>query len=109
MKKEKCRCPGCSRHCCLDAPRCKYGCRYCQKSQPAEKKTKKHKWRQFVQADGALAQLIDTGRRARKALARGEAVEAQLLASLSPEEQESLRALLEKLNAALPRKVKKHV
>ena len=97
MKCEANRCPGCSRHCCLDAPKCKYGCKYAMKMQAQPEPKKKYKWEKFADREGVLGQLILSGRRAKKALLGRKSTEEQLLKNLSAQEREQLACLLAKL------------
>lgn len=102
MKNQNC-CPGCSRHCCLDKPKCKYGCRYCAKLQAEKenKTAKKHKWEKYVNRNNAFGMTIRIGRKLKKALLKKEITEAQLLHVLNGQERDTLAALLEKINFAL--------
>ncbi len=102
QKAGRCVCPGCSRHCSMDAPRCKYGKKYFAKCCPcpaiAEKAGKARKWKDALEKDGLIRRLLKTGKRIRKGLKRGEITESALLSRLTPSEKESLEAVLEKLN-----------
>ena len=100
-------CPGCKRHCTADAPRCKYGRAYFSKCRKAESKAgtpekdcggKRRKWEKYVERGGTAWLLLDTGRRAKKALLRRRITEEKLLAPLSIDEREKLRSLLAKLD-----------
>ena len=112
MKNKQCVCPGCSRHCCAAAPRCKYGRKYfaaqsacCPKK--CEQQKMKHKWERFVRREDALWQLMTTARRVKKALVRREITGDELLSALNASEQETLLALLGRLESSV--KAAKHV
>ena len=104
------RCPGCSKHCPLSAPKCKYGCRYAQKCAASAaancaangcKSTDKHsrKWKKRVEKGGLLHLLLKTGKRIKKGLHRDSVTEEKLLSMLAPSEKESLEAILRKLES----------
>lgn len=101
MKKDKAPvCPGCSRHCPMGAPRCKYGVRYfAQLEEKTEKKAAApaHKWEKLVARDGLGWQVLSAGCAVKKTLRRGEATEEQIFAVLTPEEKTVLIEILKKL------------
>lgn len=106
------RCPGCSRHCPLSAPRCKYGCRYAQKCAASAasscaangcKSRDKHsrKWKKCIEKGGLLHLLLKSGKHIKKGLQKGSVTEEKLLSALTPSEKESLEAILRKLDNSL--------
>ena len=103
MKKDKQNtCPGCSRHCPLSAPRCKYGRNYLAKIQkseakPLKVKEKKYKWEKYAPKNGLAWKLLFAARKAKRALRDERIPEERLFAVLSAEERQSLNAILEKL------------
>ena len=97
MNKYKDCCPGCGKHCPMKSPCCGYGRKYfekqkkenCKKAQPESGKKQKR------QRHGLIQKLFDVRRMMKEKLRDGSITEAQLLASLSEEEQLHLaRALL---------------
>ena len=97
------RCPGCSKHCCENAPRCKYGRSYFAKQQEKqEEKTKvKYKWERKVTNGGLIWRLLSVNRRVKKAVCREDISEEELLCVLTDGEQEALYAILSKLEKTL--------
>ena len=102
-------CPGCSRHCTRDNPRCKRGRAYFAQLQDGEPRAtavrkgsgKKRRWEKHVTEGGIAWQLIYVGRRAKKALRREEISEAQFINALDEQERDQLAQLLKKLDASL--------
>ncbi|MBQ8508189.1 MAG: hypothetical protein IJ466_12275 [Clostridia bacterium] len=103
MKKDKQNtCPGCSRHCPLSAPRCKYGRTYLAKKQKSEakcakKESIKYKWEKYAARDGLAWKLFFTCRSAKRAMRDSGISEAQFFAVLTEEERRALAGILEKL------------
>ena len=104
-------CPGCSRHCTMDHPHCKYGRQYFEKQKQKEvSKTvcphcpKKQnpdspaKWEAYVQKGGTAWQLLYASRMAKKALRKKQVNEQMLLHRLSAEEREQLAEMLSRLD-----------
>lgn len=95
-------CPGCGRHCTIDHVRCKYGRQFFAKQtaalQGADHKPHRRKWEKYTEAGGAAWQLLTVSRQVKKALVRGGITEQQLLAPLSPDEQQMLTSLLGRLS-----------
>ena len=115
MKKDQIPvCPGCSKHCPLSAPRCKYGRNYAGKIQlnpdqaPDTRKKGKLRWKALLARDGVIRQLLTTGKQIKKALRHGCITEAQLLDLLSVPEQEALLTMLARLHQAAKTKPKKN-
>ena len=100
-------CPGCSKHCPMGAPRCKYGRAYFEKqaAKQTEQSAKKCKWKTRVTPDSALWQLLSVSRRLKKALCHGEITEARLLSALDAQEQQALSVLLNRLENTLEKGV----
>ena len=102
-------CPGCSRHCTRDNPRCKRGRAYFAQMRDGVPKAaavrkgsgKKRRWEKHVAEGGTAWQLICVGRRAKKALRREEISEAQLMSALNDQEREQLSLLLKKVDERL--------
>lgn len=114
MKKEKdAVCPGCHRHCPMHQLHCKYGKNYFAKKLAKEQEEKvaepKRRWEKFVTDGEVLHQMIDLSRRTKKALCHQKTTEDHLLAALECQERETLHNLLDKLDAALNEKAKKHI
>lgn len=105
MKKQKeNRCPGCSRHCPAHEIRCKRGRIYFEKLAAqgrAGEKEKKYKWEEYVAPEGVMARLLKLAARSKRALRSGEVTEAQLMSALTGEEQDMLRAVLEKMDRSV--------
>lgn len=103
MKDKTNRCPGCSRHCPLNAPRCKYGCRYVSKlkNQTQEAETPLRKWERDVQRGGLLWRLLYVSRWMKKALRKGCISEKELLSLLDESHQQELAVALAALEACL--------
>lgn len=94
MKKQQLdRCPGCSKHCCADHPRCKYGRKYFKET-PAKPK---YKWDPFTSVDSPVWNLFFVSRRLKKQVCKSKVSEEQLLNRLSKDEQTALSLLLKKL------------
>jgi len=102
-------CPGCSKHCPMASPRCKYGRAYFAKQTQKEniKQTKNtsnspsrssYKWEAYVTRGGPAWLMLLTLRNAKKALRKGRVTEAQLLRRLTDEDRLQLTALLQKLD-----------
>lgn len=97
------KCPGCSRHCSENAPRCKYGRAYFAKQQAkAEKSAHTYKWEANVSRGGLVWKLLFVNRRLKKAVCKGRVQEEALLQALTADEQALLHTVLEKLDAAVP-------
>ena len=104
VKKIKgCVCPGCSRHCPMSAPKCKYGRNYSAKCQPCPKtseqtsEAKPGKWKKSIEKGGLTHQLLRTAKTIKKGLKHGQLSEEALLRRLTPPEAENLEAILKKL------------
>lgn len=99
------KCPGCSKHCCEDAPRCKYGRNYFAKQQEKKQEPKtQFKWEANVIQGGLIWKLLYVNRKVKKAVCRGVISENSLMAALSTQEQAVLYEALEKLEKVLPAK-----
>ena len=101
-------CPGCSRHCPMGKPHCKYGQKYFEKLKEKEasgenqqESRPKYKWEKFVRHEGALWKLLLVSGRSKKALKKGKLTEAAILSPLDEDEQEQLMELLGKLSETL--------
>lgn len=105
MKTEKIpRCPGCSKHCPLSAPRCKYGRTYAAKKMEKEIKPKcKHKWEGYVTLQGEIWQMLTLSRAIKKGLCHSRVTETQLLSAITPEQRQALAEILQKLSLAVPK------
>jgi len=110
LKKQKTDvCPGCSKRCTRDNPRCKRGRAYFEQMRDGEPKAaavrkgsgKKCRWEKYVAEGGAVWQLICVGKRAKKALRREEISESQLMSALNDQEREQLSLLLKKVDERL--------
>lgn len=103
MKNKTNCCPGCSRHCSLDAPRCKYGCRYLSKleERKQENEAPLRKWERDVQRGGLLWRLLRVGRKMKKAMKKGCISEKELLALLDETHRRELASALSALEASL--------
>ena len=107
MAKDKkikgCVCPGCSRHCPIGTPKCKYGRNYFAKCQPCPKaaehpcEAKSRKWKESVKKGGLTHLLLKSAKSIKKGLKRGVLTEEALLSRLTPSEKESLEAIMKKL------------
>ena len=96
-------CPGCSRHCCVDALRCKYGCAYFAKMQESKQlPPQKYKWEKHFVQGGVIWQILMVNRRMKKAVCKGKVTEDALLARLTQPEQQLICSQLTKLEGALP-------
>ena len=109
MKNAKAHCPGCSRHCPMNAVRCKYGQKYFEKHgeevHHACKAKKDHpKWMKHVAENSLVFTFLTTGKRVKKALCHQKISETALLNVLTAEEKETLSNLLHKLNAVISEK-----
>ena len=99
------KCPGCSKHCCENAPRCKYGRAYFAKQQQKKEEPKpKFKWEANVIHGGLIWKLLHVNRKVKKAVCKGLISENRLMSALNAEEQTVLYAALEKLEKVLPTK-----
>lgn len=99
MQNKSGKCPGCGRHCPLDAPRCKYGIRYANKIKGEKvKEERRFKWEKYVASGGVVWKMLHVSRNAKKSLVRGVVTEEQLLAALTDSERRMLEEILEKLN-----------
>lgn len=103
MKNKSNHCPGCSRHCSLNAPRCKYGCRYIAKLEKQKQtcETPLRKWERDVQRGGLLWRLLHVSRWMKKALRDGCTSEKELLCLLDESHQRDLALALSALEACL--------
>lgn len=103
MKNKSNRCPGCSRHCTLDAPRCKYGCRYSAKMENRKKQEEApmRKWERDVRRGGLLWRMLHVSRWMKKSLRKGCVSEKELLALLDETHQRELASALAALEACL--------
>ena len=90
------RCPGCSKHCPASQPKCKFGRKYFE-THPAPASPKQKKWEKRVTPNGLTWQFITSARLIKKSLK--DTREEDILCRLTPQEQETLAALLAKLNA----------
>jgi len=99
--KERNTCPGCSKHCPLDKPKCKFGRAYSEKIKNAQfKPAKRPKGARCASPDSPVGQLLRTGRKLKKGLKKGKITEERLVEALAPGEREALTAILGKLDAA---------
>jgi len=90
------KCPGCSKHCCENAPRCKYGRAYFAKQQKKAEEPK-YKWEANVTRGGLIWKLLFVNRKVKKAVCKTIVSEEKLLAALTVEEKAMLQTALEKL------------
>lgn len=102
MKKDNV-CPGCHKHCPLNAPRCKYGLSYLAKQEKkkascSSSKQKHYKWEQYVAQNGPAWKLLTISRNAKKALCRRDITESALFAAFTEEEKQLFAKMLDKLN-----------
>jgi len=102
VKKENV-CPGCSKHCPLNAPRCKYGIRHAAKLQKkatacATKKQKQYKWERHTAKGGPAHLMLTVSRSAKKALCHEKTTEERMFASFTPAEKELFASLLAKID-----------
>ena len=103
MKQEN-RCPGCGKHCPLNAPRCKYGRTYAEKIQKKKKDDAQRtapailkKWKKYLSADSVIYQLLISSKQIKQGLRQEELSEEKLLSRISPEEAKTLSVILSKL------------
>ena len=115
--KKKAVCPGCSKHCPLSNPKCKYGQKYAAKQKEKEEARKctapetalgtvqcrkKHackrkKWENYVQERGLAWKLIASGRKMKKILREGKTGEEALFAQLNEADRRVLEEILDNL------------
>ena len=108
MAKDRDVCPGCSRHCPMGQPRCKYGQKYFEKRQKQqaeqalraqeEHPSGRHcKWEKYIKEGGLTWKLLWAGKKSKKALRRKKKTEMQLMSALTETEKEQLGVLLDKI------------
>lgn len=93
-------CPGCKRHCPMNAVRCKYGKQHFAKLETAEEKKSRprHKWERATRPGGLAWRLLAVSRSAKKALVGRDMTEDELLSRLSADDRALLGELLAKLD-----------
>jgi len=98
-------CPGCSKHCPMGSPRCKYGRKYfeklAQEKEIPQEIRRHYKWEKLVHQGGLVWQLLWVASRSKKALRKKELTEHELLLALDNDELEQLQQLLEKISATI--------
>lgn len=99
------KCTGCSKHCCEDAPKCKYGRTYFAKmrdKQEQENPKQQYKWERNLTRGSLIWQMLMVNRRMKKAVCKGRITEEALIAALTLDEYEMLHKALDRLSAAIP-------